>query len=152
MPGRVASPVFVGRRQELATLLEAVTAAADGRPSFILVDGEAGIGKSRLIRELVDRVGPDTGTGERAVLVLEGSCVALGEGGLPFAPIVEVLRSLLAQVPRGELSEASGRLPRGWLGWCRSCPMSPSWTRLRSSKDSGFRPGSSKGSLACSDD
>src|SRR4249920_3372567 len=112
MSGRVTSPVFVGRRAELAGLEAAIDAAADGQPSLTLVDGEAGIGKSRLIAELVASVradgrqpaddrGPDA-------LVLAGSCVPLGDSGLPFGPIVEILRSLVAQISGAQLRDAIG--------------------------------------------
>ena len=96
MARRVTSPVFVGRAAELAGLLAAVEAASDGQPSMTLIDGEAGIGKSRLVAELVAGV-RDRGP----ALVLAGGCVQLGESGLPFAPIVEALRSLVGQVPAG---------------------------------------------------
>ena len=49
--GRVSSPTFVGRREELRALADAVSAAAAGSGSVVLVSGEPGIGKSRLISE-----------------------------------------------------------------------------------------------------
>ncbi len=130
MARRVTSPVFVGRAVELAGLLAAVEAASDGHSSMTLIDGEAGIGKSRLVAELVAEVrdhgeaGEPAGTEDRAgareraasggsaaspgALVLAGGCVQLGESGLPFAPIVEALRSLVGQVPAEELAGALG--------------------------------------------
>ena len=73
----------------MATLEEALGRAEDGEPVVVLVGGEAGIGKSRLVRELADRAR------ERGDLVLEGGCVSLGsDEGLPFAPIAEALRGL----------------------------------------------------------
>ena len=65
----------------------------------MLIGGDAGIGKTRLVTEVADRARL-TGA-----LVLEGGCVSLGDGGgLPFAPIVEALRRLpasLADDPTG---------------------------------------------------
>ena len=88
---RVSSPTFIGRQAELATLDRALDRAADGASSTVLVGGEAGIGKSRLITEFADHARA------RGALVLEGGCVSLGDGGgLPFAPIVEALRRLPA--------------------------------------------------------
>ena len=52
MPTRVSSPVLIGRDAELRALIAAWEAAVDGRPSTVLVGGEAGIGKSRLVGEL----------------------------------------------------------------------------------------------------
>ena len=90
---RVSSPLFIGRQAELATLTEAVDRAAEGTASTILIGGDAGIGKSRLVAEL------EAYAQRRGAIVLEGGCVALGDGGgLPFAPIVEALRRLPALV------------------------------------------------------
>src|SRR5262245_53936270 len=46
---RLSSPVFVGRRPELDRLEAAAERATEGRPSVVVVGGEAGVGKSRLI-------------------------------------------------------------------------------------------------------
>jgi predicted ATPase len=58
-----------------------------GTPSLTWVQGEAGIGKSRLLRELEARA---TATGAR---VLHGECLQLSGGEFPYAPIVAALRS-----------------------------------------------------------
>ena len=46
MGGRVASPTFVGRLEELELLEAARRRAADGAPAVVLVGGEAGVGKT----------------------------------------------------------------------------------------------------------
>jgi tetratricopeptide (TPR) repeat protein len=51
---------LVGRRQELQRLMAARRQALDGQGSLVLLRGEAGIGKSRLLHELYDREPPDT--------------------------------------------------------------------------------------------
>jgi DNA-binding CsgD family transcriptional regulator len=103
---RVSSPVFIGRRAELDTLGRALDAAAGGAASTVLIGGDAGIGKTRLVTEVANR-----GT-EQGMLVLEGGCVALGDGGgLPFAPFVEALRrlpALLDDDPTGTLGSIDG--------------------------------------------
>ena len=87
---RVSSPLFIGRQAELATLTGALDSAATDVASTVLIGGDAGIGKSRLVAEVSARAAG-------SFLVLEGGCVALGDGGgLPFAPIVEALRRLPA--------------------------------------------------------
>lgn len=58
-PGLV-SPVFVGRGPELAALVAALESAIAGEPAVVLVGGEAGVGKTRLVEEaaaLAHRVG-----------------------------------------------------------------------------------------------
>jgi predicted ATPase len=47
----VGAPVFVGRAEELAELDAAFARVRDGRPSAVLIGGEAGVGKSRLVSE-----------------------------------------------------------------------------------------------------
>ena len=102
MGGRVASPTFVGRVEELELLEAARRWAADGEPAVVLVGGEAGIGKTRLVAELTARCGAD---GTR---VLVGRCVPVGDGALPYAPIVEALRILLGDVGVAALRELVG--------------------------------------------
>jgi predicted ATPase len=86
---RVSSPVLVGRSGQLSALDTALAEAGRGRPSTVLVGGEAGVGKSRLVSEFADR---SRGTGAR---VLTGGCLELGADGLPFAPFASVLRELV---------------------------------------------------------
>jgi predicted ATPase len=87
-----SSPTFVGRIEELELLEAARGRAADGDPAVVLVGGEAGVGKTRLIAELTARCATD---GTR---VLTGGCVPVGDGALPYAPIVEMLRVLIVDL------------------------------------------------------
>ena len=80
---------LVGRDAELATLLEAVRETASGRPVLAFVAGESGVGKSRLLSELARLARAE---GAR---VLSGECVELGDGELPYAPLVGALRPLV---------------------------------------------------------
>ena len=90
MSARLSSPILIGRMPEMAALETAFERAAGGSPTVMLVGGEAGIGKSRLVREFAERARAQGG------LVLDGGCVSLGsEEGLSFAPIAEALRGLL---------------------------------------------------------
>lgn len=96
---------FVGRSPELHRLERAWQAAATGRPQLVLVAGEAGIGKSRLARELAARVRAGGGG------VLLGECLDLREGGLPYGPVRQALRDLRASgddlAPAGIRSDAA---------------------------------------------
>jgi DNA-binding CsgD family transcriptional regulator len=83
----VVSPVFTGRKDELAVLAGAFEAAAGGTPATVLLGAEAGGGKSRLVAEFATRVG------DRA-LVLAGGCVELSAADLPYAPFAAALREL----------------------------------------------------------
>jgi ATP/maltotriose-dependent transcriptional regulator MalT len=88
MATRVTSTRFVGRAAELAELSGALEASAAGTPSLALVAGESGVGKSRLASELT-RTAREAGA-----RVLSGDCVELGEGELPYAPLVGALRRI----------------------------------------------------------
>jgi len=106
-------PMFplVGRQTPLAQLLEAADDAAAGRGRVITVDGEEGIGKSRLVEELVwlidGRSARDLAVGPRWT-VLVGACHA-SERGLPYHPFVDLLTAAVA----GYGSEV--KLPDVWL-------------------------------------
>jgi AAA ATPase domain len=102
MGGRVASPTFVGRVEELQLLEVARGRAATGEPAVVLVGGEAGVGKTRLIAELTARGVAD------GVRVLHGGCVPVGEGGLAYAPISEALRDLAPEFGVGAVRELIG--------------------------------------------
>ncbi|HEY3073487.1 MAG TPA: AAA family ATPase [Candidatus Limnocylindrales bacterium] len=98
----VASPGFVGRTAELHRLEAAYERAANGGPNTVIVGGEAGIGKSRLI-EAFTRHARDAGA-----RVIVGSCLDLGEAGLPYAPFIEALRTLLRETDAGALPALLG--------------------------------------------
>ena len=55
MGTRVASSRLIGRRAELEALEAALADAADGRPSVAFVAGDSGVGKTRMLTELMDR-------------------------------------------------------------------------------------------------
>jgi DNA-binding CsgD family transcriptional regulator/tetratricopeptide (TPR) repeat protein len=114
MGGRVASPTFVGRVEELQALETSRVRAADGEPAVVLVGGEAGVGKTRLVAELTSRWHADDGT-----RVLAGGCVPVGDGALPYAPIVEALRALVADVG---VNEVRGLVGRSWPELARLLP------------------------------
>ena len=97
MVGRVSSPRFVDRRKELSAIEAALTRTRGGSGSVVLVGGEAGIGKTRLISELAGRAEREQMT------VVVGECLPLGDGEIPYAPVVGAVRSLLAQREGTEL-------------------------------------------------
>lgn len=79
---------FVGRLGEIAHLDEVIERARAGDPRAVLVSGEAGVGKTRLLTEAAVRAG------DAGLTVLTGHCVDLGEVGLPYFPFTEILRSV----------------------------------------------------------
>jgi DNA-binding CsgD family transcriptional regulator/tetratricopeptide (TPR) repeat protein len=99
---RASSPVLVGRAAEIAQLRAALERAAAGRPAIVLVAGEAGVGKTRLVAELLGAAG------ELGAVPLSGGCLDVGEGVLAYAPMVEALRSLTRIVDPEELERVLG--------------------------------------------
>ena len=68
MRARVTSSRFVGRAGELAELERSSDEAAEQRPVVVLLGGESGVGKTRLVREFEERMADDA-------LVLRGEAV-----------------------------------------------------------------------------
>jgi len=102
VPLRVSSPVLVGRSEELTWLSTALAEARIGQPAVALIAGEAGVGKTRLVEELIREAT------ESQARVLVGGCVELGGEGFPFAPVVDALRTLAADLPPQQLDEVLG--------------------------------------------
>ncbi|MER7478214.1 AAA family ATPase [Streptomyces sp. NPDC126510] len=100
METRSVSPVFVGRAEELGTLYDALARAGEGEPQALLISGEAGVGKTRLVEEFA------AAARRHGAVVALGGCVEVGADGLPFAPFSTALRTLRRELP-GELAAAS---------------------------------------------
>jgi DNA-binding CsgD family transcriptional regulator/tetratricopeptide (TPR) repeat protein len=98
----LVSPVFVGRDAELAALTAALDAAVAGDPAVVLLSGEAGVGKTRLVEEAAGRAS------EAGARVLSGSCIEMGGDGLPFGPLAHVFRSLMRNTSPEQLDEFIG--------------------------------------------
>ncbi len=107
---------MVGRGRELARLDGALTRAGDGHGRTIVIGGEAGIGKTRLVTAL------EANAREQGFTVLSGACLPAASGSAPFTPYVEWLRGLTrstdpARIPallgpaRDEISRLLPELP-----------------------------------------
>ena len=94
MPSRLTSNHLVGRVGELAELELAVREASDGRPTLVLLGGDSGVGKTRLVGELEQRL---SAGGDSAPLILRGDGVEQADGELPYAPLLSALRPLVRE-------------------------------------------------------
>ncbi|WP_414646435.1 helix-turn-helix transcriptional regulator [Embleya scabrispora] len=97
---------LVGRDEEVARLEEALGRGRSGDPCAVLVAGDAGVGKTRLLAEAAARA---AGAG---MTVLTGHCVDLGDVGLPYLPFVEVLRRLEADERHADVLAAHPAVER----------------------------------------
>jgi DNA-binding CsgD family transcriptional regulator/tetratricopeptide (TPR) repeat protein len=95
MQSRLTSSHFVGRVGELAELELAVREASAGRPALVLLGGDSGVGKTRLVGELQQRLAaaqPDP-----PPLILRGDGVEQADAELPYAPLLSALRPLVRE-------------------------------------------------------
>ncbi|WP_245878632.1 helix-turn-helix transcriptional regulator [Streptosporangium subroseum] len=104
MMGRAVSPVFVGRKAELADLAEAFEQARKNAAATVLLGGEAGVGKSRLIGCFAERAA------DNGAHVLIGGCVELSTEGLAYAPFTAAIRQLVRE---SSAEEVAALLPEG---------------------------------------
>ena len=99
---------FAGRAEHVESLIDAWKETVEGARRAVLVSGEPGIGKTRLVTEVVRTAH------ERGAIVLWGRCDE--ELGAPYAPFAEALRNYVAACPpdrvRAELGPLGGELVR----------------------------------------
>ncbi|HEU5157025.1 MAG TPA: AAA family ATPase [Streptosporangiaceae bacterium] len=104
MSAHGVSPVLVGRAAEINRLEGAFAAVSggpgrEGAPRAVLIGGEAGVGKTRLISEFGEHA---RGAGAR---VLIGGCLQLHTSDLPFGPFTAMLRQLVREIGTDGIAE-----------------------------------------------
>jgi predicted ATPase len=85
----IICPIVIGRSAELTALHFLLERTKSGKGQVVLLSGEAGIGKSRLVAEA------KTYATSHGFLLLEGQCFPT-DRSCPYAPLLEVLRSHFA--------------------------------------------------------
>lgn len=121
---RVAAPAFVGREHELA----AVTAALGNGPALVVIEGEPGIGKTRLVHEALASLA------DRTVLV--ATCPPLREP-FPLGPVVDGIRRLRPEIVRAGWRPVSGALRPLFPEWADQLP--PALAALDSARETRHR-------------
>ena len=126
--GEVLCPVLVGRRAEIQALKSALAGALAGQGGCVVITGEAGIGKSRLIRELSQMAAA------RRVPVATGRAVPASTSA-PYRPVTEALLQLLRRRPLPDdpslapwLPHVAVLLPEAVVGG-RAAHVGGGWTR-----------------------
>ncbi|MFI6619889.1 AAA family ATPase [Streptomyces sp. NPDC050528] len=85
MTSSVAAAPLIGRDEELARLAGVLERARAGAAGAVLIAGDAGVGKTRVLDEIAGRAA------SAGMTVLTGHCVDLGDVGLPYLPFTEIL-------------------------------------------------------------
>src|SRR5712692_9127854 len=101
MPGPGSRTPFVGRQRELALVLARLDEAASGNGGVVLIGGEPGAGKTRLVQELAERVT----TQNRLVLIGRAYDLDLTP---PYVAIAEALRGYVQTIPEEGLRSRLG--------------------------------------------
>jgi DNA-binding CsgD family transcriptional regulator len=110
------APQFTGRSHGLTALQDAFSRAVAGHAQVLLISGEAGIGKTRLVAELAERVAQDETQhqAEHQVQWREGGCAPLAGAALAYGPFLAALHDqagwLLAADDAGDMLVARHRL------------------------------------------
>ncbi|MPZ26919.1 MAG: AAA family ATPase [Micromonosporaceae bacterium] len=116
LPREVPAPAFVGREHELAVLQPALRRRYP--PALVLVEGEAGIGKTRLVRECLSR----PALRDRTVMV--AACPAVREP-FPLGALVGALRGAGPRLAGLALSPLAGALRPLFPEWVAQLPPAP---------------------------
>jgi DNA-binding CsgD family transcriptional regulator len=101
----VVCPILIGRSAELTVLQHCLESAADGQGGIVLLSGEAGIGKSRLVAELNQSAQADD------FQLLGGQCFPT-DRACPYAPLLDLLETYLAPLSSSQLVAVLGTSAR----------------------------------------
>lgn len=96
-------PRLIGRALQLEALQTMLAEASERRGYCVLLSGEAGVGKSRLVREFRQEAN------NFGLVVLQGNCFE-NDNTHPYAPLVDALRRFLGHRPWADVSDRLGPL------------------------------------------
>ena len=99
---RALAPSLIGRQAPLRACDERLRLARGGARQVVLIAGEAGIGKTRLLREFLGRVRATEG-----IEIVEGCCYE-GGSAVPYGPFIDALRGLVRERGTSALVQAAG--------------------------------------------
>lgn len=89
-------PRLIGRQRDLTTLQTLIEQKRSGAGQTILISGEAGIGKSRLVAEA------KTNAAQHGFLILEGQCFQR-DCAFPYSPLLDLFRTYFVRFAPGGL-------------------------------------------------
>jgi len=104
----IVCPVLIGRGSQLETLVQVMDQGCAGQGQTVLVTGEAGIGKSRLVTEAVKNLNSSRiQASQPAARILQGRCFEQ-DAVLPYAPLLDVLRTFFVSRSPGDIARFLG--------------------------------------------
>lgn len=101
MRARAANASLIGREAHLDALCRALAEAAAGDTRTVVIGGEAGIGKTRLIDEFARKLPAGT-------ILVRGYCIDLGRDAPPYGPVTGALRAVADEIGADTLLTAAG--------------------------------------------
>jgi predicted ATPase len=99
----VVCPVLIGRANDLAILHPLIDEAQHGKGQVLLISGEAGIGKSRLVREA-------KAYAIQNMSILQGNCFE-SDQSYPYAPVLDLLHTFFAAHATEDFLQSLGAAP-----------------------------------------
>jgi DNA-binding CsgD family transcriptional regulator/tetratricopeptide (TPR) repeat protein len=99
---RASCPELVGRAAELSLLDELLARSAGGQATTVVVRGDAGVGKTRLVQEFIASA---RASGSR---IVTGECPRLTGGLVPLAPVTDAVQALVGEFGAARLRAAAG--------------------------------------------
>lgn len=135
------SAPLIGRDAELRRMLECLERALEGEAHMVRLIGDAGIGKSRLVREFLDRIADDEQFASFAVR--RATCSPLGEQH--FGALVAILRSAYDIGPKDDAATTREKLAAGisslGLSPAEGAELMPSLDQVFGLGETGAGPG-----------
>lgn len=131
--GHRAEDHFVGREPELGQLGRALAAAVAGRRQVVVIGGEQGIGKTRLVDTFVDRVSPAAPGRQGALrpMVARGQCLNSLGAGEAYMPVLEAVTALGGSAHRRAVVPVLRRHAPLWLAQMPSLIPAADFAKVR---------------------
>jgi predicted ATPase len=104
-------PLLLAHEPQLAALDSMLTQAREGHGRTVLVSGEAGVGKSRLVAEV------QVHAQQHGVVLIQGRCFE-PDRVLPYAPLLDLLRGWVAATPADMSARCLGQSQPSWYAFC----------------------------------
>ncbi len=116
--GAASSPVFVGRAEEQATVRALVDGARAGGFGTLLIEGNAGVGKTELVRQVLDDLADE-------VVLVAGTCLPLSSTTVPYLPLRSAVArwsatadgTMSPEPPRLDGRETAADIPMEFDAW-----------------------------------